>query len=58
MLAALTWTLFTLVAGAFVGYFFGHLARRADLRATTYDAVTLLVAEFKTLLFTKEAPKL
>jgi len=50
------WTLFTTIAGAFLGYFFGYLARRADSRASTYDAAARLIAEFKTSLSLGKPP--
>lgn len=50
------WTLLTMFAGAFLGYFFGYLARRADARASAYDAVARLTAEFKTSLSLGKRP--
>jgi hypothetical protein len=44
------WTVITILAGAFLGYFFSRIAEKGAQRLATYDEATRFLAEYGGLI--------
>lgn len=50
------WTVITIFAGAFLGYFFSRIAERGAQRLATYDEATRFLAEYGVLIRKHQEP--